>query len=142
MTWISENISSSLLFRDNPIWHVLDSNFYTQKFCLLEQELSCKLPRQEMHSWSMFFPHQLLNHLIVKPLPSIRNLRTCLKNRMLTPYRSILHMIAPLILKMEHNLHSDQSTTYHKTNLHLFTSTMMKTLRRGSFDIPSLQLVA
>jgi hypothetical protein len=37
-------------------------------------------------------------------------------------------MIAPLILKREHNLHSAQSTTYHK-------------MRKGSLNILSLQLV-
>jgi hypothetical protein len=32
-------------------------------------------------------------------------------------------MIAPLILKREHNLHSTQSTTYHEMNMQLFMST-------------------
>jgi hypothetical protein len=65
----------------------------------------------------MFFPHQMLNHLIMRFFISRRNSRMCLKRIMLTPYWIIVHMIAPLILKREHNLHSARSTTYHKTNV-------------------------
>jgi hypothetical protein len=65
----------------------------------------------------------------------------CLKRKMSTPYWSIVHMIAPLFLKKQHNLHLAQSTTYHKTNVQLFMNTSMKTLRKYSFNILSFQLV-
>jgi len=100
------------------------------------QKLS-SLEQKERHSLSMIFPHQMLNCLIIKFLPNIKNSRTCLKRITLTPYQNIVDMIASLILKREHNLHSGESTTYHKMNLQLFVSTSMKTLKMGSFDIPS-----
>ncbi len=90
---------------------------------------------------SMFFPHQMLNHLIMKFLFSVRYSRMCLKRIMLTLYWNVVHMIGPLILKREHNFHSTKSITYHKMNVQLFMSTSMKTLKKGSFDIQSLQLV-
>jgi hypothetical protein len=90
---------------------------------------------------SMFFPHQMLNHLIMKFLFSVRYSRMCLKRIMLTLYWNFVHMIRPLILKREHNFHSTKSITYHKMNVQLFMSTSMKTLKKGSFDIQSLQLV-
>jgi hypothetical protein len=90
---------------------------------------------------SMFFPHQMLNHFIMRFLISIRNSKMCLKRRMLTPYQNIVHMIAPLILKREHNLHSARSITYHRTNVKLFMNTSVKTLRKGSFNILNFQLV-
>jgi len=62
------------------------------------------------------FPHQMLNCLIMRFLPNTRNLRTCLKRRMLTPYQNIVHMIAPLTSKREHTRHIGQSTTCHKMN--------------------------
>ncbi len=102
----------------------------TQKLCLLEQDLSCKLPRKKMHSWSMFFPHQILNCFVMRFLHNIRNSRMCLKRKTLTLYQNIVHMIAPLILKKEHNLHSGWFTTYHIMKLQLFMSTSMKTLKR------------
>ncbi len=55
---------------------------------------------------------------------------------------NINHTIAPLNLWKEHNLHSDPSIICYKMNLQCFMNTSMKTLRKGSFDIPSLQLVS
>jgi len=54
---------------------------------------------------------------------------------------NIDHTTAPLNLWKEHNLHSDPSIICYKMNLQCFVNTSMKTLRKGSFDIPSLQLV-
>ncbi len=88
---------------------------------------------------SMFFPHQMLNHRIMKFLLSIRNSRMCLKRKMLTPYRNIIHMIVALILKREHNLHLARSITCHKMNVQVFMSTLMKTLKKGSSNILNLQ---
>jgi len=68
----------------------------------------------------------MLNHFVTRFLPNIRNSRTCLKIRTLTPYQNIIQMIAPLTLKKEHNLHLGRSTTWHKTNLQLFVNTLMK----------------
>jgi hypothetical protein len=52
---------------------------------------------------------------------------------------NIIHMIAPSILKKEHNFQLDPFTTCHKTNLHLFMNTLTRILKRGSFSIPNLQ---
>jgi hypothetical protein len=134
ISWMSHVLSSLNVAN---IWGIPKMS-KAQKLCALEQKLSCKLPKKERHSLSMIFPHQMLNRIIMKFLPNIKNARTCLKRKTLTPYQSIVDMIASLILKRDHNLHSGQSTTYHKMNLQLFVITSIKTLKMGSFDIPSL----
>jgi len=88
--------------------------FLYSKFCLLEQELSCKLPRKEMHSWSMFFPHQMLNHLVIRSLPSIRIQIHVWKKKC---WNLIETLSIWLILKSERKFHLGRSTTCHKTNL-------------------------
>jgi hypothetical protein len=103
----------------------------TQKFCSLEQEFSCKLPKKEKHSLSMFLPHQMLNRLIMKFLPNIRNSRTCLKRKTLTPYRNIVHMITPLILEEKPNFHSGLSITYHKMNFVVIHEYIDENLAKG-----------
>ncbi len=89
----------------------------------------------------MFFPHQMLTHVHMKFLPSTKNLRMCLKRKIWTPYPSIDHTTTPLILWRECNLHSNPSIICHKMNLQHFVNTSMRTLRRGSFNIQSLQPV-
>ncbi len=39
-----------------------------------------------------------------------KEFKVMFKRRMLTPSHNIIHMIAPLILRREHNLHLDPST--------------------------------
>jgi hypothetical protein len=92
---------------------------------------------KEMHFLFMFFPHQMLNHVHMKFLPNTKNSKMCLKRGMWTFCPNINHMIAPLILWKKCNLHSDPSIICHKTNLECFTSTLMRTLKMGSFDIQS-----
>jgi hypothetical protein len=77
--------------------------------------------------------------LLCHDIPSqYKEFKDMFERKTLTPYQSIVHMIALLILKRGHSLHLSQSTTYHKTNLQIFMNTSMKTLKRGSLDIPSL----
>jgi hypothetical protein len=87
------------------------------------------------------FPSTNVEHVHMKFLPRPKNSRMCLKRKMKTPYLNIDHMIALLILCNEHNLHLNPSTICHKMNLQWFANTSMKTLKNGSFDILSLQLV-
>jgi len=60
---------------------------------------------------------------------------------MQAPCPSIDHMTTPLILWKEHNLHLDPFILCRKTNLQHLVNTLMKTLKKGSFDIQSLQLM-
>jgi hypothetical protein len=111
-----------------------------QKLYLSEQKLLCKLPRKEMHLDLCFptsnveLPHyeipsqykefeDMFEKKNVDTLPEHRpyDYTIDLKERAQPPYKPI------------YNLSQDE--------LQLFVSTSMKTLKRGSFDIPSLQLV-
>jgi hypothetical protein len=91
-----------------------------------------------------FLIHTILS-LDVEPcpheiLPNAKHSRMCLR-RMQTPYPNIDHMITPLILKKELNLHLDPSIICHKTNLQFFMNISTRMLKRGSFNIPNLQSV-
>ncbi len=73
--------------------------------------------------------------LNMKFFPNTKNSRMCLRREMQTSCPSIDHMITPLILWKEHNLHSDPSIICRKMNLQCFLNTLMRTSRRGSFNI-------
>ncbi len=83
----------------------------------LKKILSWRLTWKEMHSWFMFFLHQMLNHVHMKFLPNTKNSRMCLRRKMQTHYPNIDHTIVPLILWKQNNLHLDPSTICHKTKL-------------------------
>ncbi len=103
--------------------------------CLLEQNSSWKLPKEEMHFLFMFFLHQMLNHIHIQFFPNTKNLKMCLRREMWTPCTNIDHMIAPLILWKEHNFHLDPSIICHKSNLQCFVNTLMKASRRVHLTI-------
>jgi hypothetical protein len=108
--------------------------------CSLEQKISWRLSQKEMHFLFMFFLRQML-HVHMKFLPNTKNSNMCLRRKIHTHYQNIDHMTSPLVLWKGHNFHLDPSIIYHKINLQRFVYTSMKTWRRGSFDISSLQLV-
>jgi hypothetical protein len=105
---------------------------------LLEQKPSWRLPKQDMHFLFKFFPHQMLNHVHMNFFPNTKNSRMCLRGKMQTPCPSIDCITIPLILRKEHNLHSNPSIIFHKTNLQCFMNTSTRISRKGSFNIPNV----
>jgi hypothetical protein len=80
----------------------------------------------------------MLNHIHMKFLLITKNSNVFEKRFVDTLPK---HQPYPFILWKEHNLHSNPSILYCKTNLQCFVNTSMKISRRSSFDIQNFKLV-
>jgi hypothetical protein len=77
----------------------------------------------------------------IKSLFNTKTTKMFLKRKMQTNYLNIGHMIVQLIWRKVHSPHLDPSIICYETNFQRFENTSTKILKRGSFDIQSLQLV-
>jgi hypothetical protein len=109
--------------------------------CSWEQEHSYKQQRREMHYLCMPLKPLILRCSNMKSLFSTKTTKIFLKRKMQTHYLNIGCMIERLIWRKECNPCLDPFITCHRTNFWHFENTSMKILKRGSFNIPSFQMV-